>query len=255
MGNVEKILVAVIMTTIVVILALAIYGLGTDPGYLPDEGDVDAVEAEAGQDPPGLASNGREIPVASPQGEGQTGSEMSSFNEFLDTTEEQETSETFDLPTGGPEEVLSEMDEAPEDGAEKSPSTWSSLPSSPIEGMKVYEVRNGDSLSTIAERFYAKSSAWRLILSYNKDINPDKLRVGAQLLLPAPGSTTPTQAVPQKKKVFGNTYLVKKGDTLYGIARNVLSDEKRWRAIYNENRHILSAPGDLREGMALRLPQ
>ncbi len=49
-------------------------------------------------------------------------------------------------------------------------------------------------------------------------------------------------------------YVVKHGDTLSKIARDVLGDEKHWQAIYDINRKMLKSPEQLHVGQRLRLP-
>lgn len=50
------------------------------------------------------------------------------------------------------------------------------------------------------------------------------------------------------------TYVVKKGETLYEIARAQYKSEAAWKAIYEANRDRLANPGDVRAGMKLVLP-
>lgn len=50
------------------------------------------------------------------------------------------------------------------------------------------------------------------------------------------------------------TYVVKKGETLYEIARAQYKTEAAWKVIYDANRDRLANPGDVRAGMKLVLP-
>ncbi len=50
-------------------------------------------------------------------------------------------------------------------------------------------------------------------------------------------------------------YVVRKGDTLSGIARRLLNDEARWIEIFQLNRDRLNSPRQMREGMVLRVPR
>lgn len=287
MGNVEKILVAVIMTTIVVILALAIYGLGTDPGYMENEGDqVDAAtpSEREGSEPLPLKREDSEIPfpgstpesgvgnLASSESDLTTGREAgdpgSGFEAYL-KSENLESGSSNPGPsdwTNGDVGLDSSRDEMIDlegkdepSGQKPVPSStrrWADLDPSPIEGMKIYQVSKGDTLSSIADRFYRKEAAWRLIQAYNKDVSPDRLSVGAQLLLPAPGTDVKSYEAKVQRRTDGrNTYVVRKGDTLFGIAKRMLKDGGQWRAIYDQNRSLLGQPSDLRPGMALVLPE
>ncbi len=90
---------------------------------------------------------------------------------------------------------------------------------------KVYTVKNGDSLSFIAQRF---NVSVRDIVKMNKISNPNKVTVGTKLTLPgyvdlnAPEPRRPVRkvsAAPKAVKVAaGGEYVVKSGDTLGHIA-------------------------------------
>lgn len=52
---------------------------------------------------------------------------------------------------------------------------------------ETYEVQEGDTLGTIAKRFYGDSGKWRAIFDANKDVigdNPDAIRIGTKLKIP-----------------------------------------------------------------------
>lgn len=51
---------------------------------------------------------------------------------------------------------------------------------------KTYVVKSGDSLSKIAAHFYGQSSKWHIIANANNIRDPQKLKVGAKLRIPAP---------------------------------------------------------------------
>jgi len=52
--------------------------------------------------------------------------------------------------------------------------------------VQVYEVKSGDTLSAIAQRFYGKASLYPKIFEANRDIlsNPDLIKVGQKLKIP-----------------------------------------------------------------------
>jgi nucleoid-associated protein YgaU len=52
---------------------------------------------------------------------------------------------------------------------------------------ETYTVAEGDTLATIAERFYGDPSLWRRIYDANRSTigeNPDNVRIGATLQIP-----------------------------------------------------------------------
>ncbi|MCC7367704.1 MAG: LysM peptidoglycan-binding domain-containing protein [Chloroflexi bacterium] len=66
------------------------------------------------------------------------------------------------------------------------PSPSPSPSPSPAAG-ETYTVAEGDTLATIAERFYGDPSAWRRIYDANRSLigeNPDSVKIGMQLRIP-----------------------------------------------------------------------
>lgn len=108
----------------------------------------------------------------------------------------------------------------------------------------VYTVQRGDTLWTIAQRFYGTGEEFpRLIEANAGRTMPDGRRFertgviqpGWQLRIP-PASKT-TRDVNGKK-----VYVVEKGDTLRGIAARFLGDESRWPEIFNLDRGVTRMP-------------
>ena len=50
------------------------------------------------------------------------------------------------------------------------------------------------------------------------------------------------------------TYVVRKGDTLSGIARRYYGTALEWRRLADVNRDVLASPDRLRPGMVLKIP-
>ncbi|HET8940508.1 MAG TPA: LysM peptidoglycan-binding domain-containing protein [Rudaea sp.] len=55
--------------------------------------------------------------------------------------------------------------------------------------VQTYKVVSGDSLSKIAQKFYGHANRWREIFEANRDqiSNPDRIKVGQVLKIPAAG--------------------------------------------------------------------
>ena len=70
-------------------------------------------------------------------------------------------------------------------------------------------------------------------------------------LEPSPELTSPETTLPG---VGETTYVVQRGDTLYGIARRLYGDGKLWEVIFNANRDRVSSPTQLKVGTELRIP-
>jgi nucleoid-associated protein YgaU len=85
-------------------------------------------------------------------------------------------------PTGGAPPVAS-----PPSPGSPSPLASPGASPSPAPGEQTYTVEAGDTLATIADKFYGDSGAWRKIFDANRSAigdDPDKLKVGTQLRIP-----------------------------------------------------------------------
>ncbi|MFQ5654672.1 MAG: LysM peptidoglycan-binding domain-containing protein [Planctomycetota bacterium] len=51
-----------------------------------------------------------------------------------------------------------------------------------------------------------------------------------------------------------DSYVVRRGDTLYGIARRFYGDGREWKRIYEANRSLIARPERIQVGMILILP-
>lgn len=93
-----------------------------------------------------------------------------------------------------------------------------------LSGTKEYKVRSGDTLSTIASRLNVKS---RDLQRWNDLHDQSTLRVGQVL------------RVPNHNKSI--TYQVRKGDSLFSIARRHgvdIADMKRWNSVLNKSKNL-----------------
>lgn len=75
-----------------------------------------------------------------------------------------------------------------------------------------YTVKNGDTLYSIAKKYNVSVNALKTL----NNLSSNTLRVGQKLKIPSKETTTPSAPTTPST----NTYTVKKGDTLYSIARD-----------------------------------
>lgn len=70
--------------------------------------------------------------------------------------------------------------------AAPAPSTLPGPGSQPVGEVQIYEVKPGDTLGAIAQRFYGKASLYPKIFEANRDIlqNPDLIKAGQKLKIP-----------------------------------------------------------------------
>jgi nucleoid-associated protein YgaU len=111
--------------------------------------------------------------------------------------------------------------------------------------LRIYTVQSGDTLSGIAQQQLGDASRWPEIFLLNRSIrHPDRIAPGQALTLPV---DTPTQPPPR-------LYIVRRGDTLSGIAQRELGDASRWPEIFERNREVISNPDRISPDQILDLP-
>jgi len=119
-----------------------------------------------------------------------------------------------------------------------------------------YTVTEGDTLWSIAEKYYTSGYNWVDIQKSNDLTNPDRIEVGQTLTIPDVPPITPAQGqisaasfVPEAEK---KTYTVVKGDTLWGISQQRYGTGYRWGDIALAN--SLANPNLIHSGNVLNLP-
>ena len=123
------------------------------------------------------------------------------------------------------------------------------LPDTPLEvGLKTtpYTVQKGDTLWSIARKYAVKMDALR---GANPDIDPSRLMPGQTVEIPEAVAGVADTEVIQSQPYDGETYTVKKGDTLWGIARR---NDTTVDTIMTLNG---LQTGSIRPGDKLRLPK
>jgi nucleoid-associated protein YgaU len=120
-----------------------------------------------------------------------------------------------------------------------------------------YTVQTGDSIWSIAAEQYGNGKYWRAIAEANPLTDPQTIKPGDELQLPAKSDiladTAAAQAEAEDQRP-GN-YTVQPGETLTSIARQRYGDPTQWRRIYEANRQrIGDSPDQLKAGMRLTIP-
>jgi nucleoid-associated protein YgaU len=111
---------------------------------------------------------------------------------------------------------------------------------------RTYVVQPGDTLSGIAGSELGDSNRWPEIFLLNRALirHPDRIFPGQVLVLPP---AQPTGPIPR-------LYIVRRGDTLSGIAQSQLGDANRWPEIFALNRDVISNPDRIIPDQVLVLP-
>ncbi len=107
---------------------------------------------------------------------------------------------------------------------------------------KVYTAGAGDTLESVAQRYYGDPGQARLL----RRANEGRLRLteGDQILLPTHDHGLGSERI----------HVVEEGDSLWKVAVKVYGQGHRWEEIWEANRHQLATPDDLRTGMELVIP-
>jgi len=122
----------------------------------------------------------------------------------------------------------------------------------PAATERVHVVRKNETLSGIAKTVYGDAGSWRRIANANPRVDPDRLRPGTRLRIPAdePAGARPAAAREVPAPVAASrpatrSYTVRKGDALADIAKRELGSERRWREIKTLNglRNEIIHPG------------
>jgi len=131
-----------------------------------------------------------------------------------------------------------------------------------------YTVKAGDTLWVIAQNFYNDGTKWKIIHEANraKISNPNNLKVGTTLVIPSAGGATtvryptnqPTPLTPTYETLepkSGTYYTVRKGDSLWKLARKFYNDSTKTNLIFEANRDKLATPETtLKPGWKLFIP-
>ncbi|OGH16811.1 MAG: hypothetical protein A3C30_00030 [Candidatus Levybacteria bacterium RIFCSPHIGHO2_02_FULL_40_18] len=118
---------------------------------------------------------------------------------------------------------------------------------------RVYEVKEGDNLWTIAEREYKDGYKWTEIAKANNITNPDVIEKGMKLNLPEIAVAEPKGELTAGTKITGNTYKVVEDDNLWDIAVRAYGDGYKWVDVAKAN--SLTNPDLIHQGNQLKLPR
>ncbi len=130
-----------------------------------------------------------------------------------------------------------------------------------LPGQKSYTVIKGDTLWSIAEKYYKSGYNWVDIASANKLTNPGMIETGTKLTIPSVSpkvatvtTTEPTTTVTAYgPQITRSSYSVQKGDHLWGIAVRAYGDGYKWAEIAKANN--ITNPSLIFSGTVLQLPR
>ena len=120
---------------------------------------------------------------------------------------------------------------------------------------RTHTVVAGETLWSIAEKYYGSGFNWVDISNANNLDNPGAIETGQKLTIPdvTPELTTAVKEASATNAISGATYEVVRGDNLWKIAVRAYGDGYRWVEIARENN--LVNPDLIHAGNILVLPR
>jgi nucleoid-associated protein YgaU len=127
----------------------------------------------------------------------------------------------------------------------------SSLETSPVVinepgTMKQYTVKKNETLMLIAFKLYGDYEQWKELASQNQAVLKGSTNVSAGTVL--------SYVAPAQKFVWnpqGLPYLIRTGDTLGGISKQVYNDMRKWKLIWDNNRPLIKDPNKIYAGFTI----
>ncbi|MCL4742163.1 MAG: LysM peptidoglycan-binding domain-containing protein [Phycisphaerales bacterium] len=122
---------------------------------------------------------------------------------------------------------------------------------------EAYEVKTGDTFQSIARARYGSARHAEAVARANPFVSPDRLRAGQTLRLPVDPTNVQGRPVAQEappEPPLPAEYVVKRGDTLTGIAKAFYGTTREADRIFEANRDRLRSRDSLRAGQVILLP-
>ncbi len=113
-------------------------------------------------------------------------------------------------------------------------------------GNRTYTVQKNETLMMIAFKIYGDYGRWKDLANMNSGVLKGSSTVRA--------GTTLSYSAPAEEFVWnpqGNPYLIKTGDTLGIIAKDVYATPKKWKLLWENNRPLIRDPNKIYAGFTI----
>ncbi len=171
--------------------------------------------------------------------------ELSDADEFTDTsTEEQPAAETAEAPVepASDDVTLSNTEPLVQESSLENTSPVVTEPGT----LKQYTVQKNETLMMIAFKLYGDYARWKELANENASTlkGGTVVRTGMTLNYAAPAEEFVWN--PQ-----GNPYLIKTGDTLGTISKDVYATVKKWKLLWENNKPLIKDPNKIYAGFTI----
>ena len=171
--------------------------------------------------------------------------ELSDADEFTDTnTEEQPAAETAEAPVepASDDVTLSNTEPLVQESSLENTSPVVTEPGT----LKQYTVQKNETLMMIAFKLYGDYARWKELANENASTLKGGTVVRTGMIL--------NYAAPAEEFVWnpqGNPYLIKTGDTLGTISKDVYATVKKWKLLWENNKPLIKNPDLIFAGFTL----
>jgi len=134
------------------------------------------------------------------------------------------------------------------------PRRTESRPTAPAQTTaQKYVTKKGDTLSSLAKRFYGDDLKWKAIYEANREAipNPNFLPLGKEVTIPPVETAEKLTVLDHPTRT---TYIVQKDDTLTKIAERHYGDPARWKDILEANKGKIPDKDKVFPGTVLVIP-
>ncbi len=122
---------------------------------------------------------------------------------------------------------------------------------------RFHDVRPGETLSEICHAAYGTAALTASLARFNGLADPDALRSGHRLRIPAArqldGTRAMVEVIPPPEPPPFATYRIEPGDSLTSIAQRLLNTSTKWRDLYELNRDVIDDPDNIRAGTVIKV--
>ncbi len=112
--------------------------------------------------------------------------------------------------------------------------------------IKQYNVQKNETLMMIAFKLYGDYGRWKEIANQNRDLLKSSTTVRNGMVL--------KYVAPAEEFIWnpqGNPYLIKTGDTLGTISKDVYATMSKWKLIWDNNRPLIKDPNKIYSGFTI----
>jgi nucleoid-associated protein YgaU len=176
--------------------------------------------------------------------------ELSETDDFVDETAEGPVAEVAPDQVPVTEEIDNSIVETEPLVQESSLENPKPIVMEESSAMKSYTVQKNETLMMISFKLYGDYARWRELANQNTDVLKGGTAVRNGMIL---NYMTPAEEFVWNPQ--GNPYLIKTGDTLGAISKEVYTTTKKWKLIWENNRPLIKDPNKIYAGFTIFYPE